>query len=84
MKILKIEDCLPDYSEYDIHKCYGFSGNCYLHCTFFEEPKRIAVYCNGDGEVFTNDENGYEQAKKWLVEHQRKALKRLGVELDDE
>lgn len=84
MKILKIEDCLPDYSEYDIHKCYGFSGNCYLHCTFFEEPKRIAVYCMGDGEVFPNDENGYEQAKKWLIEHQRKALKRLGVELDDD
>lgn len=83
MKILKIEDCLPDYSEYDIHKCYGFSGSFYLGCTY-GEPKMIKVYCIGDSETFTNDENGYEQAKKWLVEHQRKALKRLGVELDDD
>lgn len=83
MKILKIEDCLPNYSKYDIHKCYGFSGSFYLGCTY-GEPKMIKVYCIGDSETFTNDENGYEQAKKWLVEHQRKALKRLGVELDDD
>lgn len=84
MKILKIEDCLPDYSEYDIYKCYGFSGSFFLGSTNFDRPKRIKVYCIGDSETFTNDENGYEQAKKWLVEHQRKALKRLGVELDDD